>query len=108
MISWLVIAILCFMAFFIMKLTHIRHKFSLVVIIVLLLFLYLSALLVNTENDFDLSTTEGFGSALRVYVGWLAQGFGNIRSIIGNAIKMDWASSNDTFINKTIVKAKGL
>jgi len=108
MISWLIIAILCFMAFFVMKLTHIRHKVSLIFIIGLLLFLYISALLVNTDNEFDLSTTEGFAGALRIYAGWLANGFQNMKALTGNAIKMDWATSNDTFINKTLVKAKSL
>lgn len=108
MISWLIVAILCFLAFFIMKLVHIRHKVSLVAIIVFLLFLYLSAIIVNRDNEFDLSTTEGFTGAIRVYFGWLVNGFQNLRVITGNAVKMDWASVNDTFINKTLIKAKSL
>ena len=71
--------------------------------VLLVLFLYISLTLVKTQNNLNFNSTEGVFSSIKVYLGWLANGFQNLKSITGNAIKMDWTSTDKTFFNKTSV-----
>jgi hypothetical protein len=67
----------------------------------LFLFLYTTIAIVSKQNSFDLKSTEGFIGSIKVYFGWLANGFQNLKSITGDAVKMDWTSTNGTFLNKS-------
>ena len=104
MISWVVIAVLIVLAFIILKTNHFKHRTWVILLVLLALFLYISISLVNTKHDLNVSSTEGFFNSVKVYSGWLANGFQNLKTITGNAIKMDWASADKTFFNKTSVK----
>lgn len=101
MISWIVIGILLVVGIFAIKMNHLRHRIFIVVLIVLALFLYSTLVLVDNRNDLNLSTSDGLFDALKVYNGWLANGFGNMKSLTGRAIGMDWSSTNGSFFNKT-------
>ncbi len=57
--------------------------------------------LVTEKNSLDLTTSEGFFNAVKVYTGWLGNGFQNLKSLTGRAIGMDWKSTNGTFIGKS-------
>lgn len=106
MISWIVIAILVVIAFFILKTDHFKHRMWIILIVLLALFLYISISLINTKHDLNVNSTEGFFNSIKVYFGWLANGFQNLKAITGNAIKMDWASTDKTFFNKTSVNSE--
>lgn len=82
------------------KLGHFRKKTFIFVVILLILFFYSTLLIINSKNKLDFSTSEGFMNSMKIYGGWLANGFHNLKAIAGNAIKMDWASTNGTFIEK--------
>jgi len=47
---------------------------------------------------------EGFVRSVKIYKGWLANGFQNIRVLVGNAVNMDWKSTNGTFSFKNNTK----
>lgn len=106
MISWILIAILVLIGLFVIKLGYIRHKFFIIIIILLVLFLYVTMSLVKEQNDLDLTTTKGFFTSVKVYSGWLANGFQNLKVITGKAVKMDWKSTNGTFFDDKTKKSK--
>ena len=52
---------------------------------------------VTNKNSLDLKSTGGIFNAVKLYTGWLANGFQNLKSLVGNVINLDWESSNSTF-----------
>ena len=100
MISWIVITILVLVGIFAIKMNHLRHRFFIIMLILLALFLYASMTFVTTKNEVSFNSVDETFSAFKVYSGWLANGFKNVKSVTGNVIKMDWTSTNATFINK--------
>src|SRR3989344_221117 len=97
MISWIVIAIPVMVGIIAIKLNHLRHRFFIIILILLALFLYTSAALVTEKNNLDLKSTEGIFNAFKVYSGWLANGFENLKEVTGKIIKMDWTSTDGKF-----------
>ena len=55
-------------------------------------------------NELELTTSEGVFDAVKLYVGWLANGFQNLKTITGRAIDMDWTSTDASFFNKTKIE----
>jgi len=100
MISWIVITILVLVGIFAIKMNHLRHRIFIIILILLALFLYSSMALVTTKNDLNFNNTEGFFNAVKIYTGWLANGFENLKEITGKVIKMDWSSTNSSFFDK--------
>jgi len=103
MISWIIIAILVLAAFIVLKTNHFKHRVWVVLLVLLALFLYASLTFINAKNDLDLNSTKGVFDSAKIYLGWLANGFKNLKSITGNAIKMDWTSTDESFLNKTLI-----
>lgn len=56
---------------------------------------------VTNKNSLDLKSSGGIFDAVKIYAGWLANGFQNLKSLAGNVINLDWESSNETFFDKT-------
>ena len=106
MISWIVIVILLIVGIFAIKMNHLRHRVFIILLVALALFLYTTMFFVNSQNNIELTSTEGVFDALKLYVGWLANGFDNMKTLVGNAIGMDWASTEGTFFNKTKIDDK--
>jgi energy-coupling factor transporter transmembrane protein EcfT len=97
MISWIVIIILIVIGIFAIKLNHIKHRLFIISLVLLALFLYSTMYLVTTQNEADLTSIDGILSTVKVYTGWLANGFNNFKEITGNVIDMDWVNSNSSF-----------
>lgn len=97
MIGWIIIIIFILIIIFFTRMEHFKKKTFILIIIFLILFFYSTLLIVNSKNKLDFSTSEGFMNSAKIYGGWLANGLGNFKSIIGNAVKMDWTSTNGTF-----------
>ena len=106
MISWVIIAVLLIAGFILVRVNHFKHKIFLIFFIFLILFLYSTMVLVNNSNNLDLSTTLGFFSLVKVYFGWLGNGFANLKVITANAIKMDWTSTGNNVSIKEIDSKK--
>ncbi len=81
-----------------------RHKIGLIVFALIILFLYVTSWVVLTKNNLDFNSTEGFADAAKVYLGFLGNGFQNLKALAGRAIDMDWTSTNGTLFNKTDIK----
>jgi len=97
-LSWIIITILIVIGITTIKLNHLKHRFFIILLVLLALFLYTSLNLVTDQNDLDLKSSGGIFSASKVYFGWLANGFQNLKSLTGKAINLDWNSANGTFI----------
>jgi len=104
MVSWLIIAIFIIVALFALKMNRLRHKIWILLLIFIGLFLYISVAMVYDEHGLDFKTTEGIFTAFKVYLGWLGNGFENMKIILGNVIKLNWTATNDTFLNKSLEK----
>lgn len=103
MISLVIIVVLFIIGLYVLKISHFRHRFFIIFLIFIAIFLYVSLTLVQSKHNLDFTTFEGVSNSVKVYFGWLANGFQNLKAITGNAIKMDWASTDKTFFNKTSV-----
>ena len=100
MISWMVILILVIVGIFAIRLNHLRHRFLIIVLIVIALFLYTTMNLVSSEYSLNLKTTEGVFHSIKIYTGWLANGFNNLKELTGQAINLDWSKSDASFFDK--------
>lgn len=100
MVSWVVIIIIIILILLVVKIGAFKHKFFMILLILLVLFLITTMILVSKENRLDFSTTEKSFNSMKVYTGWLANGFQNLKSLVGRAIDMDWKSANKTFFEK--------
>lgn len=100
MMSWIVILILTIVGIFAIRLNHLKHRFVIILLILLALFLYSSISLITTENNLELNNVNSIFSAIKVYTGWLSNGFHNLKEISGKAISLDWSNSNNTFFEE--------
>ena len=102
MINWFIIILIIAGILVLMKISHIkhsRHKISLMIFVVLLLFFISSIYFVAVINHMDMTTINGFGNGMKIYAGWLLNSFDNIKILTGAAIGLDWKAANET-INK--------
>lgn len=100
MVSWIVIIIIIILILLVVKIGAFKHKFFMILLILLVLFLITTLVLVSKENKLDFSTTEKSFDSIKIYSGWLANGFQNLKVLVGKAIDMDWRSTNETFFEK--------
>ena len=100
MISWIVIIILVLVGIFAIKMNHLRHRIFIILLVLLALFLYSSMALVTTHNELKFDSAEGIFSSLKVYGGWLVNGFQNFKALAGNVVNMDWSSTNGTLFEE--------
>jgi ABC-type multidrug transport system permease subunit len=96
-IHWIVIVILAIVGFTVIKMNDLKHRFFILLLIFFALFFYTSIVFISDKNSFDLSTSEGVFAAIKVYMGWLANGFHNLKSLAGKAVEMDWKATNSSF-----------
>lgn len=101
MISWLIIGIMVVLGIIVLKTNHFRHRFWIFFLILMAIFLYVSITVVHSKYNLDFTTFEGLSNSVKVYLGWLGNGFQNMKNLVGNAIKMDWTSSNESLLDKT-------
>jgi len=106
MINLFIIGILVVVAVILIKMNHFRHRITIIGLLIFVLFLYSTIVIVNKGNEINLTTSEGIFDAVKVYFGWLGNGFGNLKTLTGNAIKMDWISTNGTFLSKELEQGK--
>jgi len=101
MLGWVIVIVLVIIAFFILKANHFKHRLWIIVLISIAIFLILSVTLVYSKYNLNFSSVNDSISSAKIYFGWLVNGFHNLRALTGNAVKMDWTSSDSTLVNKT-------
>ncbi len=93
-ISWIIIGILIVVFLLVLKARHVKHRFFALVLVLLIIFVYFTSTSLLSGKDINFKTFEGWVSAGKIYFSWLGHALGNAKIIIGNAIKMDWASNS--------------
>jgi len=88
--NWLIIVALVILGFAFIKMRHIKHKFYLIILLVVILFVYVSATRVLSNKNFDFRSASDIGSAVKLYFSWLGSVGGNFKNIVGHVISMDW------------------
>jgi len=99
MVNWIIIIvglIAIFLASKVIHFNHWKHRIIAIALIVLALFIYASFSAVISSHDIDLKNPSGFIEAGKVYFVWIGQAFSNLKTLTGNAIKMDWLPKNVT------------
>ncbi len=67
-----------------------RHKIFAVMLIVLIIFTYISFIATVKGKDINFKSIEGIKEGGQIYLSWLGSVFGNIKVMTSNAIHMDW------------------
>ncbi len=101
MIDWIIILIFVIFIVLLTKISHFRHRFFVITLVLIFLFLFITWSIVNAKNQLDFSTSKGVMNSIGIYWGWLANSFNNLKSLTGNAVKMDWTSTNASFTNNS-------
>jgi len=86
----IIIAILAILAIYVSKAHHLKQKFTIVAVIVLLMLVYVSYSSFTKGYDLDYKSISGFEKGAKLYFSWLGHAFGNFKVLTGNAVKMDW------------------
>ncbi len=92
--NWIILLVLVGVLFFIQKVNHLKHRFSLTAIIILVIFTYVTFSYAISGENLDLKSAEGIGRGMKIYFSWLAGSADNVKSITANAINMDWTKNN--------------
>lgn len=92
--DWIIIAALVVLAFFFLRVKHIRHKVYLVAVILIILFIYITASRVLSEQEIDWKSASDVGKGVKLYFSWLGSVADNFKTIAGKVIKMDWKFNN--------------
>ncbi len=94
-LALLVIATLIIGIWVVIEMKRMKHKLLAVFLIALILFLYISFSFVFRNQDVEWKTVPGVMKGGKIYLSWLGSIFGNMKSITGYAIGMDW-KGNET------------
>lgn len=97
MLTWMIVLLAIIAIFVVSRLihfNHFKHKLFAILLILLVAFLFVSIIGVVKSYNINLKSPEGILNAGKVYYSWLAQAFGNVKSLTGQAIGMDWTPEN--------------
>lgn len=86
----IIISILAIGIYMIAEFRKVKHQLWAIVIIALLLFAYISFALVLKGRDIDYKSVSGLAHATKIYFSWLGSILGNVKTITGSAVQMDW------------------
>lgn len=81
------------------EIRKIKHKIWALFLIILIIFGYISFTVTTKNHDLDLRSFSGIMQAFKIYFSWLGNIFGNIKSLTGSAVQMDWSVSNSSLEN---------
>lgn len=88
--EWVILLVVLLVVFGIFQLRHMQHRFFLFLLFIIILLFFFTFTGVVSKSNIDLKSPAGTLQAIKVYGIWLGQAFSNVRTIVGNAVKMDW------------------
>lgn len=94
MIAWIIVLAAVLAILFIAKLSHLKHKLSIIALIGFVLIVMLTFMKVANTNSLDVGSTSGFFSGVKLYFSWLGNAFNNFKVLTGNVVRMDWFSNS--------------
>ena len=89
----IIVAIVILGLLILLKVNHLKHKIVAVLLVLFLLFFYISFTAVAKNNSVELNSFQGMTSAVKLYFSWLGNMFGNLKTLTGNVIGMNWLSN---------------
>lgn len=92
-VTFFVIAIAVVLIWVLIELKRFKHKIFAIFLIGALLFFYFSVSHTLKSNEIEISSVSGITEAGKIYMAWLGNVFGNVKSITSNAINMNWGSN---------------
>lgn len=95
----IIFGVLALMVWIAHEFKGIKHKFTAILLIALIIFSYFSIVSAFKGKDIDLKSSQGIKAAGKMYFLWLGSAFLNIKIITANAIKMDWTGETNSSIN---------
>jgi len=87
-------AVLISAIFVFVKFKYIKHKLSWIIVLFLILLFYVGFLASTSGQNIDFGTFEGSQTGIKLYLSWLGQSFDNMKSITGQAVKLDWGANS--------------
>jgi hypothetical protein len=94
LISWIIVGVMILVILFFLKFKHFGHRTLIVILLIMILFVYLTASRIVSENNVNMKSFDGVVQAGKLYFSWLGQVGGNLKSLTGNAIRMDWGGNS--------------
>ncbi|MBU3913733.1 MAG: hypothetical protein KKE50_06595 [Nanoarchaeota archaeon] len=92
--SWIILGVLLVVFLVLLKVRHVKHRFFALILVLLMIFLYFTSSSILANKAIDFKSFEGWVTAGKIYFSWLIHAFDNTKSLLGNAIKMDWAGNS--------------
>jgi hypothetical protein len=90
----LIIAILIIAIWMIFGFKKIKYKLLVLFLIALILFSIFSFNSAFNGKDISVSNVSDLGKVVKIYFSWLGNIFVNLKTISGQAVKMDWQGNN--------------
>lgn len=91
-ITLLAVVALVVLIYLFVELKRLRHKVFALLLIAFIIFLYVSFIFVFKDRTVDFGSVDGVIEIGKVYFGWLGSIFGNVKTITGNIVKMEWVN----------------
>lgn len=89
--NWVLIIVVVALALIFFKFKEFRHRFGLIIGVVLLIFLIVTMGTLYATQKLDLSNTAGIVQAGKLYFNWLGTAGKNLIKVGGYVIKQDWS-----------------
>lgn len=105
MVSFWFLGVLILILWIVVKARHMKHRATFIILLALLVFFYTSGYKVIKDGGVNLNSLGGILQAGKLYFSWLYNSFGNIKTIAGNAVKLNWDVNNT--ISNTISNMTG-
>ena len=98
------VAVLALVIFAFLRAKHMKHKMILVAIIFVVVILGIGYFAAIAGKDINLNTVDGMATAGKLYVGWLVNGFDNMKVLTGNVVSMNWRNTEANITAPTFTK----
>ena len=106
----LLVIVLALAAWAFVEFRHLKHKFSAIFVIGVLLFFIGSSFMVLRDEKIDYNSIAGMSKAVNLYSVFLAGSIKNVFSVTAYAINMDWTGKSKSIeaVNATQVNNTNL
>ena len=98
----LIVLVLVAAIWILVEFKRFKHKMFAVLLIVLILFTYVSFVATIKGKNLDFTTTDGLKKAGQLYFSWLGSVFKNMKTLTTNAINLDWKVNESDVQNQTL------
>lgn len=95
LIVWAIAIVLVIVIFMLIKADHVRNKTLWIFIIGAAIVLIIGFIISISGRNIDFNSVNGIKLAGQLYMGWLSNTFNNVKTLTGQAIKMDWRGNEN-------------